>query len=227
MAQQASAWFNRAGKLGGGMERLGLVDVIVILLITIGPIKAAVIYAGLTASADAALKRAIALKTVITAGIIVLLFVLAGQFILQVFHITLPALTLAGGLILLLFALHMVIGEEKKSDGAPSAPSLSIAVYPLAMPLMATPQGIVAVMMLQAAFPEWHHLLVLAAISVAIMAFNFVVLIYADKIMQKLGPAALMVIMRVVGLLLAALAMQLLIIAFTNLGVLEPMAPAH
>jgi multiple antibiotic resistance protein len=139
----------------------------------------------------------------------------------------LPALTLAGGLILLLFALHMVIGEEKKSDGTPSAPSLSIAVYPLAMPLMATPQGIVAVMMLQAAYPEWHHLLVLAAISVGIMAFNFVVLIYADKIMQKLGPAALMVIMRVVGLLLAALAMQLLIIAFTNLGVIEPMAPAH
>jgi multiple antibiotic resistance protein len=226
MAQQASAWFNRAGKLGGGMERLGLVDVIVILLITIGPIKAAVIYAGLTASADAALKRAIALKTVITAGIIVLLFVLAGQFILQVFHITLPALTLAGGLILLLFALHMVIGEEKKGENGPSAPSLSIAVYPLAMPLMATPQGIVAVMMLQAAFPEWKHLLILAAISVAIMAFNFIVLLYADKIMQKLGPAALMVIMRVVGLLLAGLAMQLLIKALTDLGALQPLA-AH
>jgi multiple antibiotic resistance protein len=205
------------------MDKLGLVDVIVLLVITIGPIKAAIIYAGLTAGAEPALKRAIALKTVITAGIIVLLFVLAGQFILQVFHITLPALTLAGGLILLLFALHMVIGEEKKGDGAPSAPSLSIAVYPLAMPLMATPQGIVVVMMLQAAFPEWKHLLMLAVISLAIMAFNFIVLIYADKIMQKLGPAALMVIMRVVGLLLAALAMQLLIVAFTNLGVLEPL----
>jgi len=209
------------------MEKLGLVDVIVILFITIGPIKAAIIYAGLTASAEPALKRAIALKTVVTAGVIVLLFVLAGQFILQVFHITLPALTLAGGLILLLFALHMVIGEDKKSDGKPSAPSLSIAVYPLAMPLMATPQGIVAVMMLQAAYPEWHHLLILAAISIGIMAFNFVVLIYADKIMQKLGPAVLMVIMRVVGLLLAALAMQLLIIGFTNLGVLEPLPAAH
>jgi multiple antibiotic resistance protein len=91
------------------------------------------------------------------------------------------------------------------------------------MPLMATPQGIVVVMMLQAAFPEWKHLLMLAVISLAIMAFNFIVLIYADKIMQKLGPAALMVIMRVVGLLLAALAMQLLIVAFTNLGVLEPL----
>jgi multiple antibiotic resistance protein len=208
------------------MQDLGLVDVIVILLITIGPIKAAVVYAGLTTGAEPALKRAIALKTVITAGIIVLLFVLAGQFLLQVFHITLPAFTLAGGLILLLFALHMVIGEEKKGENGPSAPSLSIAVYPLAMPLMATPQGIVAVMMLQAAFPEWKHLLILAAISVAIMAFNFIVLLYADKIMQKLGPAALMVIMRVVGLLLAGLAMQLLIKALTDLGALQPLA-AH
>ncbi|HKY96094.1 MAG TPA: MarC family protein [Kiloniellales bacterium] len=209
------------------METLGLVDVIVILLITIGPIKAAVIYAGLTTGADPALKRAIALKTVITAGVIILLFVLAGQFLLQVFHITLPALTLAGGLILLLFALHMVIGEEKKGEGAAGAPSISIAVYPLAMPLMATPQGIVAVMMLQAAFPEWKHLAILAVIAVAIMAFNYIVLLYADKIMQKLGPAVLMVIMRVVGLLLAALAMQLLIIALTQLGVLEPQAAAH
>ena len=209
------------------METLGLVDVIVILLITIGPIKAAVVYAGLTVNADATLKRAIALKTVITAGVIVLLFVLAGQFILQVFHITLPALTMAGGLILLLFALHMVIGEEKKGEGAAAAPSVSIAVYPLAMPMMATPQGIVAVMMIQAAYPEWHHLAILAAIAVAIMAFNYVVLLYADKIMQKLGPAVLMVVMRVVGLLLAALAMQLLIIALTQLGLFAPTAAAH
>lgn len=205
------------------MEQLGIVDVIVILLITIGPIKATIIYAGLTANADKPLKRAIALKTVITAGVVILLFALAGQFILQVFHITLPALTLAGGLILLLFALHMVMGEEKKGDEAKAAPSLSIAVYPLAMPMMATPQGIVAVVMIQAAYPGWHQILILASICVAIMAFNFVVLLYADRIIQKIGPAALMVVMRVVGLLLAALAMQLLIKAMTDLGALQPL----
>src|SRR5690349_17000393 len=92
----------------------GLVDIFVILLITIGPIKATIVYAALTAKADSAFRRQVAVKTVIAAGAVILLFVLAGEFLLQVFHITLPALKIAGGLILLLFALHMVLGEEKK-----------------------------------------------------------------------------------------------------------------
>lgn len=204
---------------------LGIADVLVILFITIGPIKATIVYAALTANADKAFKRAVAFKTVTTAAVIILLFVLAGEFILKVFHITLPALTLAGGLILLLFALHMVIGEEKGGGDTKPAPSLSIAVYPLAMPLMATPQGIVAVVMIQAQLPGWPHLLVLAGLCLVIMAVNLLVLLYADKIIQKIGPAALLVVARVVGLLLAALAVQLLIIGFTNLGVLEAQAP--
>ncbi len=63
----------------------------------------------------------------------------------------LPALKIAGGLILLLFALHMVLGEEKKGDAEVANPSTDIAVYPLAMPLMATPQGIVAIVTIVAA----------------------------------------------------------------------------
>jgi multiple antibiotic resistance protein len=69
---------------------------------------AAIVYATITAGADKPLRRAIAFRTVTVATIVVLIFIVFGEFILGIFHISLPALKLAGGLILLLFALGMV-----------------------------------------------------------------------------------------------------------------------
>jgi multiple antibiotic resistance protein len=132
---------------------LGVVDIMAIMLITIGPLKAAIVYSTLTAGAATALRRAIAVKTVIVASIVIVVFIVFGEFILRVFHISLAALKLAGGLILLLFALRMVMGEDKNSHEPEGPVTDSIAIYPLAMPLMATPQGIVAVVTLAAARP--------------------------------------------------------------------------
>ena len=84
----------------------------------------------------------------VTATGIVLLFILAGEFMLKVFHVTIPALKIAGGIILLLVALHMVMGEmgnEEKQEVEAPAPSLDMAIFPLAVPMLATPQGIVAI----------------------------------------------------------------------------------
>lgn len=118
---------------------LGLADIFIILLVTIGPLKATLVYATLTQDTDAAFKREVAIKTVFTAAIVIALFILAGEYILGIFHISLAALKIAGGLILLLFALGMVMGEDKKPEAAKEKPSPGIAIYPLAMPLMATP----------------------------------------------------------------------------------------
>lgn len=203
----------------------GLVDIFVILLITIGPIKATIVYAALTAKADSVFRRQVAVKTVVAAGVVILLFVLAGEFLLQVFHITLPALKIAGGLILLLFALHMVLGEEKKGGESDAPPSTDIAVYPLAMPLMATPQGIVAIVTLAASADTVRENVGLVIMVLVILAINFVVLLAADKIIKFIGPAALMIIGKVVGILLAGLAIQLMISAGTDLGLIAKPAP--
>lgn len=204
---------------------LGLADIIAILLITIGPLKATIVYASLTAGADPALRRAIAFKTVIVATIVILLFIVFGEAILGLFHISLAALKLAGGLILLLFALGMVMGDDKKSHGSTVALTTSVAIYPLAMPLMATPQGIVAVVTLAAGRPGLANMLTLVVIALGIMALNLVILLSADKIFGKGGGGVMQVIARVVGLLLAGLAMQLMILGFTDLGLIAP--PAH
>ncbi|MGE3872919.1 MAG: MarC family protein [Parvibaculaceae bacterium] len=204
----------------------GIADIIVILLITIGPLKATIVFATLTAKADSAFRRQVAIKTVTTAAIVIVLFVIAGEFLLQVFHISLPALKIAGGLILLLFALHMVLGEEKKGEAETVAPSTDIAVYPLAMPLMATPQGIVAIVTIAAGAQSMAGIVTLLVICVAILALNLVVLLLADKIIAAIGPAALQIIGKVVGILLAGLAVQLMLSAGTDLGLIAKTA-AH
>lgn len=198
----------------------GIADILVLLLITIGPLKATVVFATLTAKADTAFRRQVAIKTVVAATVVVVLFVLAGEVILHVFHISLPALKIAGGLILLLFALHMVLGEEEKGDGEDAPPSTDIAIYPLAMPLMATPQGIVAIVTIAAGAQTVGDTAILLVLALLVLALNLVVLLLADKIIAAIGPAALQIIGKIVGILLAGLAVQLMLSAGYDLGLI-------
>lgn len=144
-------------------DDIGFADIFVILLITIGPLKATIIYAKLTGKADAAFKRQVAFKTVTVAAIVCLVF--AGHWLLGVSHVSLPALKIAGGLILLLFALDMVMGSEKKAEDGDALPSADIAIYPLAMPLMATPQGLVAITTVVAAKDSIGELIAVATVA--------------------------------------------------------------
>ena len=89
--------------------QFGILDIVTVLLVTIGPLKALIVYATLTARADADFRRQVAIKTVTTAAIVTLVFVLAGEMLLQIFHVSLPALKIAGGIILLLFAIGMIM----------------------------------------------------------------------------------------------------------------------
>lgn len=185
------------------------------------------VYATLTAGTDAAFKREVAIKTVVTAAIVIALFIFAGEYLLQIFHISLAALKIAGGLILLLFALGMVMGEAKKPEAVEGKPSTNIAVYPLAMPLMATPQGIVAVVTLIAAMPGLDGVLKVGGSAAAILVINLLTLLFADRIIAMVGPAALQIVARVVGLLLAALAVQLMILGLTDIGIVPTPGTAH
>ena len=206
---------------------MGLADIFVILLITIGPLKAAIVYAKLTAKADSAFKRQVAFKTVTVAAIVCLVFVFAGQWLLGVFHVSLPALKIAGGLILLLFALDMVMGSEKRVEEGDALPSADIAIYPLAIPMMATPQGLVAITTIVATKDSIGELIALAMMVLVIMAINLSVLLSADRLLKKGGGGTVVVVGKVVGLLLAALAIQLMISSFRDLGVIAAASAAH
>jgi multiple antibiotic resistance protein len=203
---------------------MGALDILVILFITIGPSKAAAMYLGMTAGTDPAFKRQVAIRTVTVAAIVCLVFVLFGKAILGMFHISLPALMIAGGLILFVFALHLVLGEDQDKAEEPgttrAAPSLDIASYPLAVPLMASPQGLVAITTIGASRPGIGNALLMLALVGVVMAVNLVVLLSADKIFSRISPAVLKVTMRILGLLLCGLAVQLVIFGLAQLGVL-------
>jgi multiple antibiotic resistance protein len=199
----------------------GLADIFMILLITVGPLKAAVVYAKLTGQSDRAFQRAVAFKTVTIATIVTIIFVFFGQFLLSLFHVSLPALKIAGGLILLLFALDMVIGGGHGGhEGAPVAPTPDIAIYPLAMPLMATPQGLVAITTIVAETTTFGQKIGVAVIILVIMAINLAILLSAGKLLREGAAGTMVVISKVVGILLAALAIQLMISAGKDLGLL-------
>jgi multiple antibiotic resistance protein len=204
--------------------KLGALDILGVFLITIGPLKAGIVYTTLTADAAPNFRRSVAIKTVVTATIVGILFVVAGEFLLKVFHVSIPALKIAGGLILLLYALSMVMGgESNHDDHAHTAQSTDIGIYPLAMPLMATPQGIVAIVTITATATSTNEVLLIAGLVLGVMAFNFFFLLAAHRIIGLMGPSALQIVASIVGLLLAALAVQLMIWGFEGLGVLEKM----
>jgi multiple antibiotic resistance protein len=185
----------------------------------IGPIDSAVLLATLTPNATRAERRAIALKAVLIATLIVLVFALFGQPILTQLGVTLPALQVAGGIILFMIALEMTLSKRpgpsrlsaKESEEAETKAErhAEITVFPLATPLLAGPGAMTSAIVLAAGTRGDFKLL--GAVVVAILAVMLVTLVFlllAQEIHQLIGVTARKVIVRVFGVLLAAIAVQ-------------------
>ena len=123
-----------------------LLDVFLLVFIDMGPLKVLVIYISLTKEFSSELRRKVAQKMVLTATIVAIVLLVAGVLIMKLLHFTTGALSIAGGLILLLLALSMVLGSsEKKEHEDPLSEEevISMAIYPMAIPLLLNPVGIV------------------------------------------------------------------------------------
>jgi multiple antibiotic resistance protein len=198
---------------------------LLLLFATIGPLKVTIVCAAMNANASAEFLKKVAYKSVLTAAIVCLVFAVFGEVILRLFRVSVPALQIAGGIIVLLSALKMVLGEGgEKSDHGPEAeggePSLDTATYPLAIPMMASVSGLVAIVSLIAQDDSFSALTFLTIAIVAIMALNYLCLRSCRYIARAVGPTALVVIGKLMGVILAALAVQLTLAGLTNLGVI-------
>ncbi len=185
----------------------------------IGPIDSAVLLATLTPNATGAERRAIALKAVLIATLIVLVFALFGQPILTQLGVTLPALQVAGGIILFMIALEMTLSKRpgpsklsaKESEEAETKAErhAEIAVFPLATPLLAGPGAMTSAIVLAAGTRGDFKLLGAVVVAIlAVMGVTLVFLLLAQEIHQLIGLTARKVIVRVFGVLLAAIAVQ-------------------
>lgn len=182
---------------------------------TIGPIDIAAIYAGLTAGMPAKSRRAMALKGVLIASTILLLFAFFGADVLAYMGISLAALKTSGGILLLLVGINMVLAQptgisSTTADEAEEAANRNdISVFPLATPLIAGPGAIGAVVLFMAKH-EGDVVLqatVIGALVVTLL-LSLICLFMATQIQRILGVTGLNVISRIVGVLLTALAVQ-------------------
>lgn len=198
------------------MEELFL-SAFVSLLVIIDPPGCAPIYASLTTGATAAQRRNMAIRSVIVAGAILLVFALFGKQLLELLGISLDAFRIAGGLMLFLIALDMVFEKrtqrrEERAREIRETPEIEdVSIFPMAMPMLAGPGSIASVMLLVARANNTQELLTVLGALAAVLLITLAALLAAGPLMRLVGEKIEAVITRLLGVLLAALAAQFVV----------------
>lgn len=184
---------------------------------TIGPVEAAILFATLTPKMARVERRRIALRAVLIAAIILAFFTLLGGPILSQLGVSIAALQTAGGIILLLIALDMIFASPGSSiklsppEGEEAQTRDDVAVFPMATPLLAGPGSMSAGILLAAnAHGDPIGLSIVAAALAAVMLLTLALLVLAHELNRMMSLTAQRVLVRVFGILLAAIAVQAL-----------------
>jgi multiple antibiotic resistance protein len=189
-------------------------EAFITLVVIMDPLGSAPIFISLTAGRTPGARRRAALVAAGAAGGLIVVFALFGRLILDYLHVSVESLTIAGGLLLLLVALQMLRGEEMSQPE-----TANIALVPLATPLLAGPGAIAAVMVLTKRYEDAPGMIGVLLGIVAAAVVVAVGLILADRIARLLHPSVIQLLTRVLGLLLAAIAVQFIVDAVKIIAV--------
>lgn len=179
---------------------------LITLVVILDPPGAVPIFLSLTASLTRAQRQAAALRASLVAVFVISMFALFGRSILAYLHISIAALQGAGGLLLLLVALQLLTGQE--SDALADA-GVNVALVPLGTPLLAGPGAIVATMLAVQRSRDAGDYLAVAAALVGAMLVVYVFLRFASGVRAILRESGTMLLTRIAGLLLSAIAVQM------------------
>jgi multiple antibiotic resistance protein len=186
-----------------------------IFFLTVGPLKIIPAFIKLTVNADEALRKQLALRGFIIATLSVLFAAIFGQNLLIKYNIPLTAIIAAGGILLFLVALRIVLSQygddDHSPDPPPEKPSLALVVQPLVFPTILTPYGIAVVITLSALARELDgNLMKLLGTLIAIMVLNLLAMLFARQILHVLKPKLLQVIGLVLGVIQLSLGLGLI-----------------
>jgi multiple antibiotic resistance protein len=195
----------------------------------VDPFAAIPSFLAITQNADAARRRRMARKGALTAFIVLTSFAVAGQLIFKMFGITLPAFEIAGGMILLLIGLDMLEArrsptQETTGDTEEATAKEDAGIVPLGIPMLAGPGAISSVMVLVGQVPQlwnWEMGAILGSIAFTALV-TYWVLAAAGRVRDVLGETGIRILVRIMGLLLVALAMQYFVNGLTDLGIIPP-----
>jgi len=192
------------------------------IFVIVNPIEATLVYVTLTASLDARAKSRIYRRTTLVAFAIAILFSLGGDAVLRIFGITVDSLRVAGGILLFLVAMDMLRGvrQQKKVTEAELLDANQredISIFPLAIPLLTGPGAITTVVVLMGAASSYAEKgLVLLAIVMTFLATYFI-LKFSEYIDRAMGITGIMVMTRIMGLILGAVAVNFVAAGAWNL----------
>jgi len=192
------------------------VSAFVTLFVVIDPPGCAPIFASLTSGTSPAHRRAMAVRSVGVAALILFVFALVGEAFLRAMGISLDAFRIAGGIMLFLIALEMVFEKrtERRENRAAEAKSKApedISIFPMGIPMIAGPGSIASAMLLTSHRAGPAELVVVLAALAAILILTLAALLAAGPLMRLVGTKVEAMITRLLGVILAALAVQFVI----------------
>ena len=182
-------------------------EVFVTLIVIMDPLGTIPMFLALTSGRSARARRRLAWQAVLVAMFVIAAFALFGQQILRYLGITVPALQGAGGLLLVLVALELLTGKQERPEDAPTT---NVALVPLGTPLLAGPGAIVATIVFVRRGHGVGDGLAIAAGIVAVHAVLYLALRFATVILRVIREGGVLLVTRISGLLLSAIAVQLI-----------------
>ena len=195
-----------------------LVVQFVVLWAVIDPIGSIPVYLTKTVGLSVEDRRKIARKAVMISAGILIFFLIAGQVLLEAMQIPLTAFQIAGGLVLLLFALTMIFGEGKPEQEIKLSSNLNeLAVYPLAVPSIASPGAMMAIVLLtdNHRFSLFDQAMT-TLIMLSVLLITYLLFLAANRIQRWIGNTGAAVISRVMGLILAAVAINNMLVGIRD-----------
>ena len=201
-----------------------VIDTFLLLLIGIGPKIALVPFLDATRQMPEAVKRRVVRKMLVTAATVAVLLLILGGLLTRLLHFSPGALGVASGIILLIIAVTMVLGQQDGNGSHQEAQEkdpMQVAVFPLAVPYLLNPAGIVVLVTASAESASFEVFAVVVGILIVILALDVAVFRWAVQVSNHLDESRMLVTEKVFGFLLAALAVQLALNGLSDVGVIH------
>jgi small neutral amino acid transporter SnatA (MarC family) len=201
-----------------------VIDTFLLLLIGIGPKIALVPFLSVTADMPEAVKRRVLRKMLTTAATVAALLLILGEILTRLLHFSPGALGVASGIILLIIAAIMVLGQQDgngEDHAVQGRDPMQVAASPLAVPYLLNPAGIVVLVTLSAETSTVAVFAVIVGVLAVVLAIDVAVFRWAVQVSSKMDASRMLVTEKVFGFLLAALGVQLALNGLADVGVIH------
>ena len=201
-----------------------VIDVFLLLLIGIGPKIVLVPFLELSAKMDDQTKDRVVRKMLSTAAITAILLMVFGGLLTKLLHFSTGALSIAGGIILLVISISMILSQgdgQTQHDSLVASDPMRLAVFPLAVPYLLNPAGIVTLVTVSAEAGSLAIFAIVFGLLALVIGIDVVVFRWAKQVSAHLDASRMLVTEKVFGFLLAALAIQLVLEGLSDVGVIH------